>query len=34
MTVLALFLLFGALTSISVFLLMGGYWLEWLDRDG
>jgi hypothetical protein len=31
MTALALFLLFGALTAISVTTLFGAYWLEFWD---
>jgi hypothetical protein len=34
MTIIALLILFGVLTCMSVFVLLGGYWLEWLDRDG
>jgi hypothetical protein len=32
MTLLALFLLFGALTAISVVTLLGAYWMEFWDE--
>jgi hypothetical protein len=32
MTLLALFLLFGALTAISVATLFGAYWMEFWDE--
>jgi len=32
MTLIALFLLFGALTAISVFTLLGAYWMEFWDE--
>jgi hypothetical protein len=32
MTLLALFLLFGALTAISVVTLFGAYWMEFWDE--